>query len=88
MMKKTQFNFSVIALFLALSILFSCTTGENNKKEKTADQSSGEPDRTVLPIKDPTPPLYTELDVRNATPPPQVRGKSTQRGTQCFAGSY
>lgn len=28
-------------------------------------------DRTILPIKRPTDPVYTELDVRNATPPPR-----------------
>ena len=28
-------------------------------------------DRTVLPIPEPAPPAYTELDVRNATPPPR-----------------
>lgn len=28
-------------------------------------------DRTVLPIPEPQPPTYTELDVRNAKPPPR-----------------
>jgi len=30
-------------------------------------------DRTVLPIKEPAPPKYTELDVRKATPPPAFK---------------
>ena len=30
-------------------------------------------DRTVLPIKEPIPPTYSELDVRNATPPPSFK---------------
>jgi len=30
-------------------------------------------DRTVLPIAPPAPPKYTELDVRNATPPPRFQ---------------
>jgi arylsulfatase len=38
--------------------------------------ASGEFDRTVLPIKEPTPPLYTELDVRDATPPPRFEVKA------------
>jgi arylsulfatase len=33
-------------------------------------------DRTVLPIAEPEPPLYTELDVRNATPPPRFEVRS------------
>jgi arylsulfatase A-like enzyme len=34
-------------------------------------QQAAELDRTVLPIKEPKWPVYTELDVRNATPPPR-----------------
>jgi arylsulfatase len=33
-------------------------------------------DRTVLPIADPKRPTYTELDVRQATPPPLVEVKA------------
>ena len=33
-------------------------------------------DRTVLPIQEPKPPLYTELDARNATPPPRFEVKA------------
>ena len=32
----------------------------------------------MLPIKEPTPPLYTELDVRNATPPPHFEVKAPE----------
>jgi len=39
-------------------------------------QPAGEVDRTVLPIPEPTPPTYTELDVRNATPPPRFEVKA------------
>jgi arylsulfatase len=35
-------------------------------------------DRTVLPIAHPKPPLYTELDVRNATPPPRFQVKAPE----------
>ncbi len=33
-------------------------------------------DRTVLPIQEPKAPLYTELDARNATPPPRFQVKA------------
>ena len=38
----------------------------------------GELDRTVLPIPEPTPPLYTELDVRDAKPPPRFEVKAPE----------
>lgn len=34
------------------------------------------PDRTILPIQEPKAPLYTELDARNATPPPRFQVKA------------
>jgi arylsulfatase A-like enzyme len=34
---------------------------------------SGALDRTVLPLQEPVPPTYTELDVRKATPPPRFQ---------------
>jgi arylsulfatase A-like enzyme len=33
-------------------------------------------DRTVLPIQEPAPPTYSELDVRNTTPPPRFEVKA------------
>jgi arylsulfatase len=39
-------------------------------------QAKGALDRTVLPLAEPEPPLYTELDVRNATPPPRFEVKA------------
>ena len=39
-------------------------------------QPTGELDRTVLPIPEPKRPTYTELDVRNATPPPRFEVKA------------
>ncbi len=41
-------------------------------------KAEGELDRTVLPIPEPDPPLYTELDVRNATPPPRFEVKAPE----------
>ena len=33
-------------------------------------------DRTVLPVQEPQPPTYSELDARNATPPPRFEVKA------------
>lgn len=64
--------FKLMLLIGILSIV-SCTD------EKPAQKSNnGEGDRTVLPLKEPTPPLYTELDVRNATPPPRFQVKAPE----------
>ncbi|HNS18641.1 MAG TPA: arylsulfatase [Bacteroidales bacterium] len=38
--------------------------------------AEGEPDRTVLPIKEPIRPTFKELDVRNATAPPRFEVKA------------
>ena len=35
-------------------------------------------DRTVLPIPEPKPPVYTELDVRDAKPPPRFEVKAPE----------
>ncbi len=41
-----------------------------------AQQNTGAPDRTVLPIQEPKRPLYTELDARNAKMPPRFEVKA------------
>jgi arylsulfatase A-like enzyme len=53
--------------------LMSCT--ENKPPQPAASANDGI-DRTSLPIKEPARPTYTELDVRNATPPPRFEVKS------------
>ena len=58
-------------LLVGILSIVSCNQEKPKQKIK-----SGEIDRTVLPIKEPAPPLYTELDVRNATPPPQFEVKA------------
>src|SRR3972149_10494103 len=40
--------------------------------------SSEKIDRTVLPIKEPTPPTYTELDARNVKPPARFEVKAPE----------
>lgn len=75
-MKNPLVNFIFVTLFLFLTMLFSCTPKQDSTSEKSTVKNDGKPDRTVLPIKEPTPPLYTELDVRNATPPPRFEVKA------------
>lgn len=48
-----------------IALLFVFTTCLVYAEESKA---TTELDRTVLPIAEPKPPVYTELDVRNATP--------------------
>ncbi len=53
-------------LFFSSLLLFSCT----QKKADQQVQGNGDGlDRTVLPIKEPIRPTYSELDARNVTPP-------------------
>jgi hypothetical protein len=47
-----------------------------------AGQASGKLDRTVLPIPEPTRSLYTELDVRNATPCPSPKWSTAHRNVR------
>jgi arylsulfatase len=43
-----------------------------------AASAQGDLDRTVLPIAEPTPPTYTELDVRDASAPPRFEVKAPE----------
>lgn len=66
-------KFLVFALLLSsLSLFFACQ--ERSEMKQTGDQLN----RTVLPIKEPTPPLYNQLDVRDATPPPRFEVKAPE----------
>ena len=52
------------------------------RREQTATPAAtaaGEPDRTVLPIAEPKPPTYKELDARNAKPPARFEVKAPAR---------
>lgn len=62
-MKKSFIKISLLILVLVVS---SCM-----QQKPDQEVNSGEIDRSVLPVKQPTPPTYTELDVHNATPPPR-----------------
>ena len=60
-MKKILARMTLLFLFL---LLIGCQQG-SEVKELTTDEL----DRTVLPIKEPTPPTFTELDARDASAP-------------------
>ncbi len=54
-------------IFMSIIILVSCSPLEKSSNpQHKVDQSF---DRSILPIKEPKAPVYTELDARNATPP-------------------
>jgi arylsulfatase len=76
MMKNPKMKFKLVAAVLAIIVLYACTSEQDTNRKHSVSQKNGEPDRTVLPIKEPAPPLYTELDVRNATPPPPFEVKA------------
>jgi arylsulfatase A-like enzyme len=67
----------------ALSAAGDVNTAEAQQRAPTSTPApsavaAGEPDRTVLPLAEPTYPPITELDVRNATPPPRFEVKAPQ----------
>ncbi|WP_187175292.1 arylsulfatase [Algoriphagus sp. AK58] len=71
-MKKPWRTILVFAGFVAF---WACES--KSPEESTASVPSGEGiDRTVLPIVEPARPSYSELDVRNATPPPRFEVKA------------
>lgn len=75
-MKK---NLIKVFVLLGFMVFMSCKT---DNQETSTDIStvaeSGEIDRTVLPIKAPTRPTLTELDVRNATLPERFEVKAPE----------
>ena len=69
--KRFKYLIVVISFFFAGIVLFqSCTSTEEE------DKTTGDLDRTVLPIKEPTRQTYNELDARNATAPPRFEVKA------------
>src|SRR5690349_13847866 len=71
-MKNKIISWSLVAITL---LIFSCTP-KQKEKQPDAAVNTGEMDRTVLPIKEPARKSYTELNVRNATPPPRFEVKA------------
>ncbi len=64
----------LIALVLLVGLLAAGCAADQQQSAATPKPTPPAPgtfDRTVLPIAQPEPATYTELDVRNATPPPR-----------------
>lgn len=68
-MKNTNFIKSLLLLLIAVP--FFCFGQTPTEKAGQSSNANKEFDRTVLPIKEPARKRSTELDVRNATPPPR-----------------
>jgi len=66
----------ILVLFFVSFLLFSCT--QETKEKEVTKEGGTDYDRTILPIKEPPPPKYSELDVRNATPPPAFEVKAPE----------
>jgi arylsulfatase len=64
-----------VLMFFTGLLLFSCTQNKTGTPVKTSGDVM---DRTVLPIREPARPVFTELDVRNATPPPRWEVKAPE----------
>jgi arylsulfatase A-like enzyme len=79
MRARTLWTATVIGVALAFGCQKMDVPKEAPAEKPTAPiKAEGELDRTVLPIPEPEPPLYTELDVRNATPPPRFEVKAPE----------
>lgn len=70
-MTATRLNTTTLVLALGAAILCPAVADE-------ATPAVGTLDRTVLPIPEPVRPTYTELDVRNATPPAHLQVKAPE----------
>jgi arylsulfatase A-like enzyme len=75
-MKKGEMNMkqgkkvvSIMVLLLAVLVIGSSSPAAETK-------TAAAPDRTVLPLQAPKPPVYKELDVRNAKMPPHFEVKA------------
>ncbi|KPK54366.1 MAG: hypothetical protein AMJ63_03535 [Myxococcales bacterium SG8_38_1] len=63
-------------LVVAALLLISCDRPAATEPEAAAPPKPSELDRRVLPLIEPEPPVYTELDVRDAVPPPRFEVKA------------
>jgi arylsulfatase A-like enzyme len=72
-----------IVTALGVALTFGCQRTDAPEETpaeepKAPIEAAGGLDRTVLPIPEPDSPAYTELDVRNATPPPRFEVKAPE----------
>ncbi len=66
-----------LLFILPFLFLLVFLTGCQEKTDQTG--TTGELDRTVLPIKEPAPPTITELDARNVSAPPRFEVKAPEK---------
>ena len=66
---------SIVIIWLLVCVFIVVSYAQEKPVKKTV---TGKIDRTMLPLKEPAPPKYTELDVRNATPPPRFVVKAPE----------
>src|SRR6187402_2751114 len=74
MKPKNQFKLFFAAIIAALSL--SCNQQQTNSATTEGNTASGDPDRTVLPIKEPSYPEDTTLDARDAKAPARFEVKA------------
>ena len=68
----------IILILIAGIFLTSCTQKPGSGGKAGKASLAGDIDRTVLPIKEPVRPTYTELDARNVTPPARFQVKAPE----------
>jgi arylsulfatase A-like enzyme len=79
-----RFGFAAIALLLAASCkpqdaeVPKAEAAKVETPKAEVPKAAGGLDRTVLPIHEPAPPVFTELDARNAKAPPRFEVKAPQ----------
>ena len=70
----------VLGIALTISGVVGCSAPAPEQTTRPAAAAGAtEPDRTVLPIAEPEPPRYKELDARNAKPPARFEVKAPAR---------
>ena len=65
-------------LFGSLIAILFLSCNQASQTANVPEQKTGDIDRTILPIREPTPPTYTELDARDAKAPPRFEIKAPQ----------
>jgi arylsulfatase len=75
-MKRPSTIQRVVVAFVALSAAVIAFVAVSATDRGQAE--GGAPDRSVLPIAEPARPVYTELDVRNATAPPRFEVRAPE----------
>jgi len=73
-----KMRFKHVMLLLTMTMLIASCSQQETKKE-TATTTTGELDRTILPVKEPTYPAITELDARNAKAPARFEVKAPEK---------